>query len=272
MPHQPPALSLPARLELVKVDPCIRSSFKGSDGTYWSLSKLSTFTGYAPPDHAEALLKLHHLVEGAGGTLYATELWRDRTVSDREHAKWARWQEDQKNGVAFNKAKHRKAYAKPGGLSNHNAGRAADFWVTDRSDSGARVPVMFPGLPANKNLDKLWELAMPLGFTPIIDYPDENREESWHMDFMGPWTHVQERRGVDEAAMAACLDVGLGGYPGDRDLARALQAQVHRCGQDIGKIDGYLGGKTKEGLRCLGLPEDTTDPCELFGLPTAAYG
>ena len=263
--------ALPARVKLIKVNSAIYSSYSNSKGVIYVAE---TPMGFAPPDVAEAIWLLHVAVLKAGGRLRLTSLLRSRESSDKARAKYLQWKDDGKpdpdvKGSGYDKTIHKDAYVKPGGLSNHNGARAIDVHVTDKKD-GLLVSIIFPSIHANQNLDMLWDLAIPLGFTPIIDAPNETQKEAWHLDFLGPWAHVNERLGADAGAMAACLDAGMGGYPGGaaKDRRRALQAQIHRCGPDIGKIDGDLGKKPRRGLALCGLPETTTDPAALFKIAT----
>lgn len=260
-------VAVPARIPLITVSPTIQSSYHDEAGNRRALVDYGTgVVATCPPDVAVAMLALHEAIAAAGGSMYVTALHRPNEVSDAAHAKYQRWKRDKAAGKSFDPTIHKSAYAAPGGESLHNAARATDLHVVDRAD-GKLVPVMFPGLPGDQQVDELWRLARPLGFTPIISKPNERASEHWHLDFLGPWEATHARLGAKQAAMAACLDIGKGGY--GRDLERALQAQLHRCGQDVGKIDGYIGAKTRGGLAALGLSESTRDPATLFDLPTA---
>ena len=227
---------------------CLRTT--GSAQRPLPLHKIGE-TARAPADFCAALLALDKAVKARGGLLRVTSLGRTWKSSNDAYRRYVTG---------------KGPYAKRGGYSNHNAYRAIDIDIAS---------LCFP-VGDDKQLDVLWECTDEGGFfTPIIADPDELKDESWHFDGFGAdWQHVYallktRKGGIDQCAMAMCLDVGCGGY-GD-DLARSLQAQLHRCGQDVGSIDGAIGRKTRAGLCALGLSPDITDPRLLFGLPSRAY-
>lgn len=107
----------------------------------------------------------------------------------------------------------------------------------------------------------LWGLAVPCGFTPWTRYPIVGRgDEVFH--FMGPWQPLYDSllgEGRGEAAwpsvcIAAQVDVGR--WEGDRQVERFVQAQLHRLGVPCGAVDGIVGPRTLAALRGVGLPAD----------------
>jgi hypothetical protein len=118
----------------------------------------------------------------------------------------------------------------------HNAGRAIDV------DLGS---LKFPNTAADQQLDKLWEIAKPLGWSPIIKTADERASEAWHFDFYGDIQGVLGRLGYEQAALCGAILVGHGDLSG---FGAEVQALLCRAGFDIGKIDGAPGAKTRAGL------------------------
>lgn len=222
------------RTQLITVDPLVLPS-----------------GGVATPDHAAALLSLYRAVISRGGTWIVTSLTRDmdeQRVMYQRYLNWINAGKPAKSSSKFNAATMKADVVARPGYSWHNAGRAVDISIRN---------LKFPGVPDDKKLDLLWELARPLGFRPIIKTPDEYASEAWHHDFMGPWAGLFNRRGdYAEAAMAACLDIGKTGY--GRDTEREIQAHLHRLGIDVGAIDGILGQRSRSGLARLDLDEHTS--------------
>lgn len=117
------------------------------------------------------------------------------------------------------------------------------------------------GSPAERRqaeVETLWGLAVPCGFTPWLRYPIAGRgDEVFH--FLGPWQPLYDSllgEGRGEVAwpslcIAAQGDVGRWG--GGRDVERFVQAQLHRLGVPCGAVDGVVGSRTSEGLRGMGL-------------------
>ena len=255
-------MKLPARVQLVTVDRSILSSYDGRTSRKpLHLSQLGD-VAKCPADVAAALLKLKENVALAGGVLRITDLYRSHSASIFARAKYNRWLSDgQPTGAAYLPAIHKNAFVSPPGFSWHNGGRAIDVGLEFLD---------FP-VPKDEQLDVLWEVADPIGWLPIIEKADERASEAWHLEFRGPWTHVKKLLGYKVGAMCAVLDIGGGEGLYSNPLARSIQAQCHRCGQNVGKIDGDIGPKTRRGLNALGLPAYTTDPVALFTLPSKGY-
>lgn len=236
-----------ARIQLVRVSPIIMSAYdsKGRTGSSdrTSLQPLVKRTsGYMTPDAAAALLELHEVVTAAGGDFRVTDCLRSVAEQAIERGKYEAWLAA---GApkSFDRAIMRRVFVARPGRSFHNAGRAIDIDI---------AALKFPGLSSDKILDKLWDLAIPRGWRPAIKEPDETAKEAWHFDFMGEWASVFARLNYEQAAMAACLDIGeVGSFPQARE--RAIQAHLHRTGYDVGDIDGLIGKRSLAGLTALGI-------------------
>ena len=217
-----------APVPLVPVDPRILSSYQkggGTGGRRETLIPLANLgkAGIATSAAALALLHLHDAVTAAGGDFRVTELHRDVAVQAKARAAYESGQ--------------KKAFVALPGRSNHNAGRAIDIHLGE---------LKFPGVAADKQLDKLWGIARPLGWSPIIKSPSESASESWHFDFWGDMAGVYKRLGYSNAAFAGALLVGHAG-PGT-SYATVLQALLARAGLYLGVIDGIVGSNTTHAL------------------------
>jgi D-alanyl-D-alanine dipeptidase len=193
--------------------------------------------GIAASDTAAALLLLHEEVTAAGGDLRITECHRDVAVQVTARAKYDRWVAagKPKPGTAGFDAKTMKAdYVAVPGKSNHNAGRAIDVHL------GA---LKFPNVPAGQQLDKLWSIAVPLGWSPVLKAADEGASEAWHFDYWGELRGVFSRLGYEQAALCGALLVGHAGE--FQTYARLVQALLCRAGFNIGLIDGAIGPRTR---------------------------
>ena len=192
--------------------------------------------GIAVAEAAAALKRLSDAVQAAGGDLRITECHRDVSVQMAARAKYDAWVAagKPKPGTAgFNSKTMKSDYVATPGKSNHNAGRAIDVHI------GA---LSFPGVAANQQLDKLWEIAKPIGWSPIIKSANESASEAWHFDFWGELAGVHQRLGYEQASLCGALLVGhAGAY---QSFARVVQALLCRAGCDIGEIDGAIGPKS----------------------------
>lgn len=242
----------------MKVWDGILSSYQqkgGTGGARATLRPLSTLgeAAFGTPDTVQALIDLHDAVTSEGGDFRVTDFYRPLEAQIAARRKYENWLNAGKPGRLDSnfdpKTMKADVVAKPG-YSFHNAGRAIDFHV------GA---LNFPGVAADQQLDKMWELAKPIGWRPIINAPTESASEAWHMDFMGPWLPVYDRLGYKDAAMCACLDIGIEIY--GRDSWRFVQAQLHRAGFDVGEVDGRYGSKTESALTEAGLAAPSGNTC-----------
>ncbi len=236
---------MPAPVALVPVDARILSSYARTGGTsgprdaMQPLAKLGK-AGVCTADTAAALLALHEAVTAAGGDFRVTELHRDVTVQQAARAKYERWAGAGKphpSTAAFNPSTMKAAFVAPPGRSMHNAGRAIDVNL---------AALKFPGVPADKQLDKLWELARSCGWLPIIKTADERASEAWHFDCWGDLRGIRNRLSYEQAAFAGALLVGHAGA--GTSWASVTQALLQRCGKDIGLIDGAFGAKSRAAL------------------------
>jgi hypothetical protein len=256
-PGEPP-MSITPRVQLVQCDDRIMSSYDyRRSGKPIPLNGMTATSGACPPDVAEALLKLWEAVRDAGGNLRITELNRPVEVQAEAREKYLRWVNDGKPRP-HDPDIHKTAFVSPAGYSWHQAARAIDVDLKSLD---------FKDIPFDKWLDRLWDLAIPLGWSPIIKAPNESQTEAWHFNFCGPFQRVLDLHGDKEGAQAAALDIGVDAYP--RAAEHALQAQIWRVYKgDIGKLDGYIGANTRKALVELGFSEDERDYTKLFDLPS----
>lgn len=233
-------MSILPPVSLVDVDTSILSSYgkKGTGGPRSELQPLVKLKGgKCAPEVAPAVLALHHAILAAGGDPRITELHRDLATQQALRRRYDTWVKAGKpTGAAYNPATMKNAFVATPGRSGHNAGRSIDV------DTGS---LKFPGVPANQQLDTLWALAKPLGWSPIIKAPTEGASESWHFDYHGELQGVMDRLGYEQWALCGAILVGHGDL-GNYDAI--LQALLCRAGFDIGKIDGAAGAKTIAGL------------------------
>ncbi len=230
---------------LVPVDLSILSSYDRKGKTGGPRSDLTPLVrlgkaGIAVPEVAKALLNLHNAVTAAGGDFRVTELHRDVKVQQSARERydvWVRAGKPKPGTPAFNSKTMKAAFVALPGRSFHNAGRAIDVHL------GA---LKFPGVPADKQLDRLWEIARAAGWSPIIKSADEGASEAWHFDFYGELSGVLKRLGYEQTALCGAILVG---HSGDcQTFEHTTQALLQRAGFDIGKIDGDIGPKTRGAL------------------------
>ena len=238
---------------LVTVDASIASSY-GKDGktggpraTCISLRNLGK-AGVATAEMAAALKLLSDAVAARGGDFRVTECHRDIAVQKGARAKYDNWVKAGKpkpGTAAFDAKTMKAAFVAQPGRSGHNAGRSIDIHLG---------MLNFPGTPADKQLDVLWELARPLGWEPIIKTADESASEAWHFDFVGDLAGVKARLGYEQWALCGAILVGHGDISG---YEAEVQALLSRAGQNLGAIDGKAGNKTRAALAdALGISVD----------------
>lgn len=238
-----------SRSSLTEIDPAVLSSYgregAGTSATLpraalWPLSALRI--GRATSDTADGLLKLHEAVAAAGGDLRITDCWRSVATQQEARERYERWLaagQPRPGSVGFDPRTMKADLVARPGRSFHNAGRAIDVHL---------AALRFPGVRADRQLDTLWELARPIGWTPILKAPEERASEAWHFDFFGVWGRVKARVGYEQAAIAAAQDVGNG----EPSPALQVQGGLHRAGYSVGAIDGDIGPKTRAGLTTSG--------------------
>ena len=107
-------------------------------------------------------------------------------------------------------------------------------------------------------VEVLWGLAVPCGFTPWNRYPLAGPgDDLFH--FFGPWQVLYDAllgEGLGEVAWpstcaAAQLDVGK--WEGDRVVERFVQAQLHRLGFPCGPVDGIMTDRVQQAVRAVGM-------------------
>lgn len=128
------------------------------------------------------------------------------------------------------------AFVAAPGRSMHNAGCAVDVHL---------AMLRFPGARPEEQLDRLWEIAEPLGWSPVIRRPDESASEAWHFDFWGPLAPVRDRLGYEQAALCGAILVGHGDLA---SFSALVQALLVVSGFEIGQIDGVAGPRTLAAL------------------------
>lgn len=227
-------------IQLIAVDSSIVSSYDKSGKTggprvsCTPIAKLGK-AGVAHPEVATALLALSEAVAAAGGDFRVTELHRDIAVQKAARQKYDNWAAAGKpkpGAHGWNANTMKNAFVAAPGRSGHNAGRSIDVHLD---------VLKFPGLPADKQLDRLWEIATLLGWKPIIRSADERASEAWHFDYPGELSGVMTRLGYEQWALCGALLVGHGDLQG---FPAVTQALLVRAGYDIGKIDGAIGPKS----------------------------
>ena len=231
-------------VKLVPVDLSIASSYSKSGGTGGPRANLTPLAklgkaGVAHPEMAPALKALSDAVTARGGDLRITECHRDVAVQQAARSKYDNWVKAGKpapGSAGWNAATMKNAFVALPGRSGHNAGRSIDVHLSE---------LKFPGVPADKQLDVLWECAIPLGWKPIIKTADEGAKEAWHFDFWGELTGVLNRLGYEQAALCGALLVGHGDLQG---FPAVTQALLCRAGFSIGNIDGAIGPKSVAAL------------------------
>lgn len=237
---------IPPRTQLVPVSADILSSYGPGGATDAGIprSQLRPLAGLGDagrmtPDAAAGLLALHHAVLDAGGDLRITDCLRSVAQQQEARLRYERWLaagSPKPSSSVWNPKTMKSAFVAKPGRSFHNSGRSIDIHI---------AALRFPGLPPSEQLDRLWDVAKPLGWHPIIAHPEERASEAWHFDFLGEWAPVRERVGYESTAIAAAADVGNGEPDGGW---RRIQGGLQRAGYDCGQVDGMVGRKTEGAL------------------------
>jgi zinc D-Ala-D-Ala carboxypeptidase len=190
---------------------------------------------HATPDMKAALQEVGAALEGLGGHLYLSDLFRSYEMQLQSHLDW--------------KTGKKQAFSPAPGGSLHEAGRALDL---DLESLGMK-------------LKDFWPIARDHGLFPIISAPTAGASESWHFDCRGSqdlvYQYYKNGKGNNfdkpYAAMAASAILSIG-VQVDKFAAKqkeaALQSALIRLGHDIGNIDGGIGDRTKAGLSDAGVP------------------
>jgi len=225
-----------SRVQLIPAHSLTSSYRKSNSINRWDISVFSAGGAqgnFITPDLFKSLQELDNIVKINNGTLYITDLFRT-------------W-DKQFNVRKLYETGIRNVYAAKPGHSFHNAGRAVDISISELN---------FSDIPKKEWLDKFWNLAIPLGFRPIIDNPDMNKSEAWHFDYPGDdWSEAYNNLSYSTVAKCCVLDVGQWfGSPESTSIAMFIQAQLIRLGfYDIGDVDGIIGYKTRTALLNLNL-------------------
>jgi len=236
-------MSLPIRVHRVPVHEVVLSIYPTGKSRLELTPLCKTSGGKVTPWLAEALYQLHCRVQDAGGDFRVTGAYRSYAMQAAAREKYERWVaagNPKRSDPAWNEKTMKAAFVAKPGSSLHNAASATDL------DYMRAAPA---AVAKDKKLDWLWEQMEGLGFTAIISEPDEKASESWHFNCYGPWAHVAEKYGQTHVAMCIILDIG----EGDWTWKHWVQAQIHRLGADIGKVDGVWGKKTRAGASVLGV-------------------
>jgi hypothetical protein len=236
---------VPQRIELVKASGLTSSYKKKRKKEYWTVDVFKEGR-LITEDMFTALQKLDQLVRMNKGQLLITDLFRS-------------WETQAEARKKFEQGKKKAFVAKPGG-SFHNAGRAVDISVKQ---------LEFEGIEKDEWVSFFWELAKPLGFHPIVSTPDLGVSEIWHYDFPGnDWKDAYDVLQYGEAAKCCILDVGKWNPNESEEKVRKMfiQAQLIRLGfYEIGKVDGFIGPKTKKVLDFCGVGDfDTAVAAEVL--------
>lgn len=180
------------------------------------------------PDTRQALIKIAKDVEGKGGKLYLSDLFRSYDMQLQSHLEW--------------KTGKKSAFSPPPGGSMHEAGRACDLDL----DS------------LKIKLVDFWVIAKKHGMFPIIDKPKASTSEAWHFDCRGShqivYDYYRTGKGTNMKAYTAMAASGILAIGvrvdqfGKNQSAAALQAGLVRLGHEIGSIDGDVGMLTRKAL------------------------
>jgi zinc D-Ala-D-Ala carboxypeptidase len=212
-------------------DITILSIYKNSDGQRLPLPpRMARCT----PDMKKAIQEISAALEGNGGHLYLSDLYRTYEMQLQSHMDWV--------------SKKKKAFSPAPGGSLHEAGRAFDLDLSN----------------LNMKLLRFWDLAKAQGVLPIIAQPTPGVSESWHFDCRGShdivYQYYKNGNGTNfaspYAAMAASAILTTGVQVdkfAQNQLAAAIQSALIRLGQDIGDMDGDIGPRTRHGLTAVGV-------------------
>lgn len=115
-----------------------------------------------------------------------------------------------------------------------------------------------PHVRRQREVEALWGLAVPCGFTPWTRYPIAGvGDDLFH--FLGPWQVLYDAllgEGMGEFAwpsLCAAAQGDVGKWEGDRAEERFVQAQLHRIGLACGPVDGVVTDRMLGALRAVGL-------------------
>jgi hypothetical protein len=183
------------------------------------------------PDTKRAIGQIVQALRQIGGALYLSDMFRSYEMQYQAN-----------NDYVTGK---KKAYSPPPGGSMHESGRAFDLALGD----------------LNVSLRTFWDIAIPLGVTPIIDRADSRLSEAWHFDCRGSHQKIYDYYESGKAdnfqsytamAASAIMSVGIENHRlPDQTIAR-IQSNLIRLGFDPGPMDGMLGDRTRQALADFG--------------------
>jgi D-alanyl-D-alanine dipeptidase len=185
------------------------------------------------PDTCRAILSIQRDLEGRGGKLILSDLFRSYDMQLQAHLDYETGKKS-----AFSPA--------PGG-SMHEAGRAFDLDL-----ASIKIP-----------LAEFWQIAEKYGVSPIITRPDTGLSEAWHFDCRGSHGAVYEyyKRGdgtnfkpYEAMAKSAILELGIrvDAFSG-KETEACIQSGLIRLGYTIGNLDGIIGRNTRSALEQAGV-------------------
>lgn len=176
------------------------------------------------PDTCQALQKLNLAIALAGGKLVVSDAMRSWDMQAQAYAEFL--------------AGRRKDNVNPPGYSFHEAGRAIDL---DLSQLGIK-------------LERLWRIALPIGWQPIVPKPDASLSEAWHWEYPGDWAKHYGSWRNKQVAQCAVIDAGQWEETNHHKLQNMfLQCQLNRLFMAALACDGLIGPKTKNVLAQHGL-------------------
>ena len=209
----------------------IRSSYKDKNGNEVLLPKRMAI---CTPDTFDAVFAIRDALRENCGDLVLSDMYRSFDMQLQAHNDF----------VTGRKSANSPA---PGG-SVHEAGRAFDLELS-------RIKI---------KLADFWAIAKEHGVFPIIDKPDDSKDEAWHFDRRGSHQIVYDyykagkgqnfKRPYTAMAASAILTTGVRVLKWDGKLDEAsIQSGLVRLRQELGDIDGEIGQKTKQALGNLGI-------------------
>lgn len=185
------------------------------------------------PDMANAIQTLQKELSLRNSRLVLSDMFR---TFDMQYQAWRDYTSGKK-----------KAYSPRPGGSMHEAGRAMDISINHLK------PL---------TLEDFWNIAIPLGFSPIINTPSVNISECWHFDYRGSHQLVydyynsisKEKRNMKPyeamsvSAITDHFDITFIRQIGDLNVL-AVQCLIIRLGDEsIGLLDGINGPKTNKAI------------------------
>ncbi len=188
------------------------------------------------PDTSAAIFNIAKDLAKQGGKLILSDLYRSYDMQAQAHYDYV--------------SGKKKAFSPAPGGSFHEAGRAFDLSL------GA----------LNISLANFWKIAENHGVYPIISVPKTTKSEAWHFECRGSHQLVLQyyldKKGTNytpnhAAAISAILAIGVNVDDfGDHQHEALLQSYLIRLGKNIGNIDGYVGRKTQQAIKTLGIELD----------------